>query len=322
MASQDFDAYCSHTFGCHVPMLLRAMEHSPSSRGYVLGAISEETLKDHLEARNYEVLRIVEKPSGGFTAKSDEARGDFYVKKDGADEDGWLVVESKGLKSNSEFRGAMFEDRDKVFRFLKKWAFRDPEWREKCYDKGLKKYNKEKEKWEAKHPKQRFPAFGWSRRTPGPVSCDLSEIWESEDELKGYVYSLPDEAFTEEAYRCRRGALAVLETHKPSTRVAPFTGIKHAAPLVSEFSVLAVDLYLRTGQHEFAFMNPETISHSPTSPEHLYQNYTIDVLIPRLKPRPRIGPPWYDDLDTCVAETNPGCRELDETQINHRGKNS
>ena len=69
-------------------------------------------------------------------------------------------------------------------------------------------------------------------------------------------------------------------------------------------------------------MNPLAISHSPTSPEHLYQNYTIDVLIPELKPRPRLIPPWYKDFEKCLEETNPSWRKLDPTQVDHRGESS
>ena len=64
--------------------------------------------------------------------------------------------------------------------------------------------------------------------------------------------------------------------------------------------------------------NPTTLSHSPTSPEHLYQNYIIDVLIPGMKPRPKLAAPWYADFDTCVVKTKPEYRKLDPTQIDHR----
>ncbi|MBM3302757.1 MAG: hypothetical protein FJY85_22765, partial [Deltaproteobacteria bacterium] len=186
------------------------------------------------------------------------------------------------------------------------------------YAKGLRSYEKAKAKWEKAHHGKQFPPFAWGRENPGPITCDLLGIWKSENDLRRYLDSLPDEAFTEEGYRECRGALVVIETHKPSKREAPVTGIKQAAPLVSDFSVLAVDLFLRTGRHEFAFVNPETISHSPTSPEHLYQNYTIDILIPGLKARPRFIPPWYGDFDECVAKTKPASRKLDPTQIDHR----
>jgi hypothetical protein len=312
------DAYIAATFGCDTAEFLDALDNSPNSRGYILGAISEVELRRYLEAKGYEVVRIVEKPSGGNDAKNDEARGDFYVRKRGEKDDAWLVVESKGLKSNSEFRGAKFDSRRKVLRFLRALAFPPPDWKKRTYDTGLKKYNRSKSTWENRHPGEHFPPFRWDLPCPGPLTCDLSGLWKTQSELDLYVASLPDGAFREDAYRGCKGAVAVIETHKPSRRVAPLTKIEQAAPLVSDFSILAVDLFLRTRRHEFAFVNPTTISHSPSSPEHLYQNYTIDVLVPGLKKRPRFAPPWFADFDDCVAKTKPGYRKMDKTQVDHR----
>ena len=318
MPTMDIDEYVNRTFCCDVPLFLEALENSPNSRGYIIGALSEIILSHYLDAKGYDVLRIVEKPSGGNDAKSADARGDFYVRKKGSKDDAWQVVESKGLKSNSEFRGAKFNSRDKVFRYLRPLVFPAKNAREVTYAKGLQSYQQAKAQWERAHPSKLFPPFAWDHDTPGPITCDLSGIWDAEADLRRYLDSLPNDAFTEEAYRECRGALAVLETHKPSRREAPLTGNEQAAPLVSDFSILAVDLCLRTGKHEFAFMNPKTISHSPTSPEHLYQNYTIDILIPGLKVRPAFIPPWYGDFDECVAKTQPPPRKLDTTQVDHR----
>jgi len=310
--------YISKMFGCSIAHFLEALEDSPSSRGYIAGALSEILLRHYLESKGYELVRIVEKPAGGNDAKNSEARGDFYARKRGSKEDLWLVVESKGLKSNSEFRGAKLNSKEKVFRFLSPLAFPDKDAKEVSYRKGYGTYKKAKDAWESTHPGKRFPSFLWDPKKPGPITSDLNGLWKNEAELKNYIDSLPPEAFTEEAYRSCRGAVAILETHKPSKRVAPKTGIDQAAPLVADFSVLAEDLFLRTGIHEFAFANPKEFSHSPGSPEHLYQNYTIDVLVPGLKSRPKLSPPWYFDFDECVAKTKPEYRELDPTQVDHR----
>ncbi|NJK84592.1 MAG: hypothetical protein HC912_13205 [Saprospiraceae bacterium] len=109
-----------------------------------------------------------------------------------------------------------------------------------------------------------------------------------------------------------------MKTHQPSKRTGEITQINQAAPLVKDFNIMAVDLFLRTGKHEFAFMNSEKISHSPTSPEHLYQNYTIDVLIKDEKPQPIFTPPWYNDLEKLIRETNPTSLEMDESQLDTR----
>lgn len=65
-------------------------------------------------------------------------------------------------------------------------------------------------------------------------------------------------------------------------------------------------------------MNPEKISHSPSSPEHLYQNYIIDVLVKDLKPKTEIKHPWYTDICDLIQKTNPATRVKDDTQIDHR----
>jgi hypothetical protein len=315
---KDFSYYCSANFGCSVEDFQKALERSPGARGAILGAISENLLKGELEAAGYEVRRIKEKPAGGNDAKNTEARGDFYVREEGGGDDRWIVLESKGLKSNSEFRGGKLSTAKQVFTYLKSRAFPSARDREECYEGGLKKYQKHKEAWQKKNPGKSFPPFNWDRRYPGPETCSLSDIWSSEGHLWEYVSSLPTNAFTEDAYRHSRGAIAILETHKPSKRVGEITGIEQAAPLVSDFSVLAVDLFFRTGKHEFAFANANTLSHSPSSPEHLYQNYTIDILVPGLKPAPALIHPWYPSFSDCIKKTKPNRAAIDPTQLDER----
>lgn len=77
-----------------------AIKINYSAQGYIYGAISELLLRRYLRKKGYEVKRIKEKPKGGAKGKSSEARGDFYIRK--SRDEKWLVVECKGLKSNSE----------------------------------------------------------------------------------------------------------------------------------------------------------------------------------------------------------------------------
>ena len=305
-------------FGVTTNVFLQALRSSPSANGYIMGAISELLLKQYLESLGYEVLRIKEKPAGGNNAKNSEARGDFYIRKKGETENEWLVIECKGLKSNSEFRGSKLDNKDKLFRFLKPLAFPEPNARQKTYDKGLKAYNKTKEDWETKNPDKTFPPFMWVLETAGAFSVYLTDIWETEQDLKTWIDKQPDEIFKEQAYRNVEGVIAILETHQPSKRIGEVTKINQAAPLVKDFNIMAVDLFLRTGKHEFAFMNSEKISHSPTSPEHLYQNYTIDVLVKGEKTHPIFTPPWYNNLEKLIKETKPTPREIDESQLDTR----
>jgi hypothetical protein len=109
-----------------------------------------------------------------------------------------------------------------------------------------------------------------------------------------------------------------LSSHAPNTRPALYTGIISAAPLVSDFNIMCVDLFQRIWEHKFVFMNSNTISHSPTSPEHLYQNYHIDYIIPWVKDNLKISPPWYTDIEECIAKTNPIPRKIEESQLDKR----
>lgn len=265
----EIQEFIEKRFGVTTNVFLQALRSSPSANGYIMGAISELLLKQYLESLGYEVLRIKEKPAGGNNAKNSEARGDFYIRKKDETKNEWLVIECKGLKSNSEFRGSKLDNKDKLFRFLKPLAFPKPDAKQKTYDKGLKAYTKTKEDWEKKNPNKTFPPFTWVLETAGAVNANLEGIWKTEQDLKTWIDNQPDEVFAEQAYRNVEGAIAILETHQPSKRIGEITQINQAAPLVKDFNIMAVDLFLRTGRHEFAFMNSEKISHSPTSPENL-----------------------------------------------------
>ncbi|MFH1602257.1 MAG: hypothetical protein ABIB61_04875 [Candidatus Shapirobacteria bacterium] len=224
-------------FGVDESIFLEALKLSPSAQGYIAGAISEVLLKDYLEAKGYEVIRIKEKPSGGNKAKNYEARGDFYISKQGNKADKWLVIESKGLKSNSEFRGSKLDSPEKVFKFLKVRVFNESKTKKTTYQRGYATYLKAKGKWEQKNPGKKFLGFSWNKNFPGPESYNLDKIWSSEDSLKEWVYSLDKSSFTEQAYRNVDGAIAILETHQPSKRVGIKTAIDQAAPLVYDFNI-------------------------------------------------------------------------------------
>lgn len=312
-----FKEYIEKYFGVDGDVFFKALDASPSAKGYIAGAISEVILKDYLEGKGFEVLRIKEKPSGGNNAKNVDARGDFYIKNKGSDRDEWLVVESKGLKSNSEFRGGKLDSKVKLFKFLQRRAF--PPLNNEIHKKGYNTYLKAKTGWEKKHSGEKFPPFLWNTEFPGPEACNLKGVWENEKDLKSWVESQPEDSFLEKAYRELKGPIAILETHQPSKRVAPITGIDQAAPLVVDFNIMAVDLFLRTGKHEFVFMNASRISHSPSSPEHLYQNYIVDILVKGKKDSLNISPPWYDDILECITKTQPLVRQLDESQLDTRG---
>jgi len=303
-------------FGVDQDFLAEVLIENASAMGYLQGALSEEILKQMLIDLGYEVFRIKEKPAGGFDSKIDNYKGDFLVKK--PEDDLWLVIESKGLKTNSEFRGTNKigeKNRKSIINKINRIIEVD---KKEVYKKGYNKYMTTKNDWESNNPGKTFPDFEWNEDYPGPNSVDLSDYFKSKKEIEDYFNSIDVGKFSEKAFRDKTAAYYILETHKPNTRVDEETKIKQAAPLKTDFSILAVDLFQRYGEHKIVFADANQLSHSPTSPKHLYQNYLIDILIPGLKDELKINKPWYSSIDELLKNSNPRRVKFDETQIDYR----
>lgn len=315
---ETIEQYINRKFGVDSNKFVEVMKMSPGAEGYIHGSLSELLFKDFIESLGFEAYRIKEKPEGGYNAKSDDARGDFYIRKKGNDKDEWFVIENKGIKTNTEKHLFTLDTKDKVYKHLKGLAFPKPDYLEKAYQNGFNKYTKAKEKWEAKNVGKKYPDFKWDKKTPGARAFNLIGYWKDEKELRKWVDSLDDKSLTAESYLNLQGPIRMLATHAPSNRTAPYTDVKQAAPLVTEFNIMCVDLFQRIGEHKFVFMNPNCISHSPTSPEHLYQNYHIDYIIPGIKDNLNINHPWYEDIEECIKQTNPIPRKIDKSQLDLR----
>lgn len=285
-------------------------------RGSILGAISENLLKKYLVKNNFKTFRIVEKPKGGFDKKNNEARGDFYIKHNKEKEDKWLVVESKGLKSNAEKHAHNFYDKEKCFLWLKKKIVKKN--KKDIFEKGLQSYLKAKDKWLERNPNKKFPNFGWNKNSPGPEVYNLDNIFKNEMELKKWIFSLPDELFKPENVDIGKGAISILMTHMPTTRIGPITEISSTGPLKGEFSILAIDLFFRTGEHKFIFASSDNLCHQSQSPEHLSQNYTIDIMLYGLKKKPTIQFPWFEDIKECIKNSNLFYKKIDKSQLDER----
>jgi len=102
-------------FKVDLEVFIEAIRISPNTQGYILGAISEYLLKLLLESQGYELLRIMEKWKGTKVLRH---HGDFYIRKKGSTR--WYVLESKGLKSNSEGWHGL-NKKPSLIRFLKTW---------------------------------------------------------------------------------------------------------------------------------------------------------------------------------------------------------
>lgn len=309
--------YIKKKFGVNEKRFLDLLQKSPGAEGYILGNLTEDIFKEYAESKGFEVLRIKEKPEGGNNAKSDDARGDFYIREKGSTEDKWLVVECKGIKSNSEKRGGLTK-LSSCLNLLRKHSIDRASHIESIYKSGKSAYEKAKAKWENDNDGT-FPKFGWNLTNPGAGVPDLTGIWKSKDEIEKWLKTFAVKDFTENAYWDLTAPIRVLQTHMPSTRVDSETKIKSTGPLVSEFNILCVDLFLKTGKHEFVFANSEQLNHQGKSPNHLQQNYTIDILTAKDNfQRHKLLKPWYDNLEKCIEETKPKNRKLDKSQLDGR----
>ena len=110
---QKLEDFVSKVFKTSLEIFLEALKLSPNAQGYVSGSITELLIKKHLEDKNYPVKRIKEKWGG---KKHPNHYGDFYFQNKNKY---WFVLESKGLKSNSEKWHKLYNyDRLKSFLFF------------------------------------------------------------------------------------------------------------------------------------------------------------------------------------------------------------
>ena len=93
---QRLEKFVQAVFKTSVEVFFEALRLSPNAQGYVSGSITELLLKQFLQKQGYEVKRIREKWEG---KKHPNHHGDFYFRKINQK---WFVLESKGIKSNSE----------------------------------------------------------------------------------------------------------------------------------------------------------------------------------------------------------------------------
>jgi hypothetical protein len=309
--------YIKTKFDIDEKKFLTVLQKSPGAEGYILGNLAEEIFKEYAESNGYEALRIKEKPKGGNKAKSEDARGDFYIRKKDSTKDEWLVVECKGVKSNAEKRNSLTK-KSACMTILNKLSVDRKKHIESIYTSGIKVYEKAKIDWESKN-RSTFPSFGWNKLNPGPGIPDLTELWNNKKEIKNWLDTFNENDFTENAFWDLKSPIRLLQTHMPSTRIDPITNLKKTGPLVTEFNILCVDLFLKTGKHEFAFVNSADLNHQGGSPNHLQQNYTIDVLTAKDNfKRHKLINPWYEDLNLCIKETKPKYRKLDKSQLDER----
>lgn len=304
--------FVQRVFKTSLEIFLEALKLSPNAQGYVSGSISELLLKKKIEAEyGLEVKRIREKWEG---RKHPRHRGDFYIRK--PDSPYWYVLESKGVKSNSEKWHRLYNfktlkqflvthaekipwlnHRRDVERQVTEWIYTNLAKFRHAYSSALYEYE-EVQKYKTKRETDKARAIIALR------DYTREQIDEMIKERLDYVLS----------------RLKVLETHFVSGRSGASERTQ-ATPRKDEFNVVAIDIVLRYPEHKFLFANPQNLESSGDDPNHLQQNYVMGFVFADEQGNTTLSitDDWYEDFNDVyeMIDTEDGVNEED-MQIDNR----
>jgi len=289
--------FVERVFKTNLEIFLEALKSSPNAQGYVSGSITEVLLRKRLEDRGFELKRIKEKWEGKKHARH---HGDFYFRKVGARY--WYVVESKGVKSNSEKWHKLY-NLENLKKFLITHADKIP-WIDRAEDT---------ERQVAEWIRANLPRF------EAEYSSNLYEYEEVQKykpkretekgraiaALRGYTRDQIN-AMIEERLNYVISRVKVLETHFVSGTSAAGERTQ-ATPRKDEFNVIAIDIFLRYHEHKFLFANPQNLESSGDDPNHLQQNYIMGFVFTddRGKMTLSITDDWYEEFEDAYDTLDP-----------------
>lgn len=306
--------FVREVFKTNLEIFLEALKLSPNAQGYVSGSITELLLKQKLEREyGFEVKRIREKWEG---RKHPNHHGDLYFRKpDGC----WYVMESKGVKSNSE-----------------KWH--------KLYNyEGLKKFlllHADKIAWVNQQAPVEPQIVEWIHTHLSKFQNEYAANLYEYEEVKKYLKALPrretersraihllrnftrDELDHQIAERLAyvMARVQVLETHF----VSGTSGVSQrtqATPRKEEFNVLSIDIFLRYHEHKFLFANPRHLESSGADANHLQQNYVMGFIFTDEQGNAtlNITEEWYEDFEEVYATLDQeDCVQEQDMQLDNR----
>jgi hypothetical protein len=289
---QKLEEFVRKTFKTTLEIFLAALKMSPNAQGYVNGSITELLLKKHLENLEYEVKRIREKWEG---RKHSNHHGDFYFRKN--ETNNWFVLESKGVKSNSEkwhklynyenFKKFLYNHSEKLSFINKSQDIENQitEWIEIHLPKFINEYKDNLYDYEEiqKYNKQnRTRETDKSRAIAALSSFSRDEIGDMINERLDYLMS----------------QIRVLETHFVSGTSASSERTQ-ATPRKDEFNIISIDIVLRFNEHKFVFANPNQLESSRENAEHLQQNYIMGFVFPQTDGtlKLELTDEWFDDFN-------------------------
>ena len=307
------EKFVSDVFKTTLEIFFEALRLSPNAQGYVSGSITELLLKNHLENINYAVHRIREKWEG---KKHPNHHGDFYFQHKNSDL--WYVLESKGVKSNSEKWHKLY-NKEKLEKFLFNHSEKidrinqdeeiEPQI-SKWIDENLPKFNtsysntlydyEEIKKYLKNKPK---------RETNKSRAISLLKDY-TRDEINKMIKQRLDYISSK---------IRVLETHFVSG-TSGSNERTQATPRKDEFNAISIDIFLRYSEHKFLFANPQHLESSSSDTNHLQQNYIVGfVFIENKKEVLSITDEWFENFQD-IYETfdNEDAIKETEMQIDNR----
>lgn len=304
--------FVQRVFKTNLEIFLEALKHSPNAQGYVSGSITELLLKKKLEEEyGFEVKRIREKWEG---RKHPNHHGDFYFRK--PESNLWYVMESKGVKSNSE-----------------KWH--------KLYNfDNLKKFlitHSDKISWVDGNGNIEEQISEWIYRELPKFQSEFSTTIYEYEEVQNYnpqretaksraIAELRNlsrdeiNAIFESRLNYIMSKVRVLETHFVSGKSAS-SDRTQATPRKDEFNAISIDIFLRYSEHKFLFANPQHLESSGDDENHLQQNYIMGFVFSDENGNSMLSitDDWYENLNDVYAtlRKKDSVRE-DEMQIDNR----
>ncbi len=304
--------FVQRVFKTTLEVFFEALKLSPNAQGYVSGSITELLLKRKMEEEyGLIVQRIREKWEG---KKHRKHHGDFYFRR--PDTGRWFVMESKGVKSNSEkwhrlynyenLKNFLITQADKIPWIssrrdvelqVTRWIDRNlPKFQDQ-YKSNLYEYE-EIQKYKPRRNTEKARAI-----------ADLRAY--SRDQINRLI---------EERLAYIMSRVRVLETHFVSG-ASESSERTQATPLKDEFNVVAIDIFLRYHEHKFVFANPQNLESSGDDSNHLQQNYIMGFVFAAEGGQPElsVAEDWSDDLREVLEtiSTEDGVAEQD-MQIDHR----
>ncbi|HQG58195.1 MAG TPA: hypothetical protein PLX79_04475 [Candidatus Dojkabacteria bacterium] len=311
---EELEQFVKDIFKTTLEIFIKALKLSPNAQGYVSGSISELLLKDKLEGLKFEVKRIREKWEG---RKLPHHHGDFYFRK--GPNDPWYVLESKGLKSNSEKWHKLY-NHDNLVKIL--------------FD------NYEKISWIDKSNEIEPQITAWIDRNLPKFKSDYKSVLYNYEEIHNYIrkkhkketQKLKNISLLEKYSRDQinemidnrldyvMSKVKVLETHFVSGTTGQ-SRRSQATPRKDEFNLISIDLFLRINEHKFVFANPKRLESSADDPNHLQQNYIMGFVFTDENGETtlNLSNEWYDDFEDVYKTLNPeDAINENEMQIDNR----